>query len=585
MNENRIILVVIAVVLGMGIRPAGIMASPKDRIGEKLADVTLRNLKGETVQLLDYHTDKVLVIAYTGLGCPIAGRYAPRLEQLSEKFAKRGVRLVGINASPQDDLEAVASEMKELGVTFPVLQDHEQALTRQLDAKTTTVAFVIDKDRIIRYRGMIDDQYAIAAQREKPRKRHLERAIRAVLSGKEPETTRTAAPGCLITRIRTEAAHEMVTYSSHIARIVQDNCQSCHRPTQIAPFPLTSFKAVRGWSAMIHSVITEDRMPPWNAAREFDGLFANERRMTEEDKRILLSWITDGMPRGNPEEDPPSKHWPNLWRIGKPHKVFSMKKQFAVPAEGIVEYQYFSIPTDFRKDRWIKAMEARPGAADVVHHIIVFVVDPQSRNRSGGDLLNDGFLCATVPGDVPSIFPPGQAKKLPAGHTLILQVHYTTNGKKRKDKSKVAMIFTNDPIEHEVRTRSIANFGFEIPPGDPNYEVRASHTFEEDTEILSLYPHMHFRGKDWKYVTHYPDGTSKTLLSVPRYDYNWQESYILNEPILLPKGTKLECIAHYDNSADNFQNPDPTVAVRYGDQSWEEMFFGFFDYVVPSMQR
>lgn len=561
-----------------------VAANPVDRVGEKLTDVTLLNSDGKPVQLLDYHTGKVLVIAYTGLGCPISGRYAPRLEALLKKHGSRGVQFVGINANPQDDLKQIAAEAKELGVTFPILQDHQQALTKQLDAKTTTVCFVIDKQGMIRYRGMIDDQYAIGAQRDKPRNRYLERAIRDVRSGRTPEISRTVAPGCLITRIKTEKPASEVTYSSHIAKIIQDNCQSCHRPLQIAPFRLTSYEATRGWSAMIYSVLEQDRMPPWNADHSYDGIFVNERRIPDNDKKMLMSWIQNGMPRGNPEEDPPKKSWPGKWRIGKPQKVYSMQKLFAVPAEGVVEYQYFRIPTNFRKDMWIKALEAKPGAADVVHHIIAFAVDRDNKSRSGGDLLNDGFLCATVPGDVPSIYSAGRAKKLPAGCDLVFQVHYTTNGKKRKDKSRIAMIFTHDPVEQEVQTRAISNFSFEIPPGASNHEVRGSITLNEDTLILSFYPHMHFRGKDWKYIAHYPDGTQKELLNVPSYDYNWQESYILKEPILLPKGTKLECVAHYDNSADNFMNPDSSIAVRYGDQSWEEMFFGFIDYVIPKNQ-
>ncbi|MFQ5495008.1 MAG: redoxin domain-containing protein, partial [Phycisphaerae bacterium] len=264
--------------------PARAVASPKDRIGEELKDVTLKKLTGESVDLLDLHDRKALVIAYMGVGCPISGRYAPRLEALSKKFGKKGVRVVGINANPQDSPESIAAEVKALGVSFEVLRDPEQVLTRQLDAKTTTVVFLVDKDKKIRYRGMIDDQYAIAAQRDKPRNKYLERAIRAVLRGKTPHTPRTVAPGCLITRVKNAPPPQEVTYSSHIARIMQDRCQSCHRPTQIAPFPLTSYKAVRGWSAMIHSVLTEGRMPPWNAAKEFDGVFLNERKIPEEEK-------------------------------------------------------------------------------------------------------------------------------------------------------------------------------------------------------------------------------------------------------------------------------------------------------------
>ncbi len=555
-------------------------SSTKDRIGEKLADVKVTTLDGQAVNLLDYHTGKMFVIAYTGVGCPIAGRYAPRLEQLLKDYGKDGLHIIGINANPQDTADKVRDDIKELGITFPVLLDHHQQLTRQLDAKTTTVVFLVDKAGVIRYRGMIDNQYVLGAQRHKASRKYLEKAIRSVMKSKPVEVTRTAAPGCVITRIAPESTSERITYSSHIKRIIQDNCVACHRPKQVGPFSLTSYESVRGWSAMIHSVIMDRRMPPWNAAPEFDGTFVNERRLPEKDKQALLDWIANDMPRGHEEEDPPDKKFSRLWRIGKPDKVYTVKKGFSVPAEGVVEYQYFSIPTKFKKDKWIQAMEARAGAADVVHHILAFIVDPNGPRTQNSKLgLEDGYLCASVPGDTPSIFPKGRAKKLPAGHTIVLQVHYTTNGKKRKDKCKLAMVFSDDPVEEEVRTRGIYNLTFKIPPGDPDYEVRSEHTFKEDTQILGLYPHMHFRGKSWKYVAHYPDDTKKTLLDVPRFDYNWQESYILNKPITLPKGTKLECIAHFDNSDKNLVNPDPTEEVKFGEQSWEEMMIGYVDYI------
>ena len=252
-----------------------------------------------------------------------------------------------------------------------------------------------------------------------------------------------------------------------------------------------------------------------------------------------------------------------------------------MPAEGVVEYKYFTIRTTFRKDKWIQAMEVKAGAEDVVHHIVVMVAEPGQGGRPQGNGIDDGFLCATVPGDIPSIFLPGMAKKLPAGADLIFQVHYTTNGKKRRDQSSVGMIFTDEPVEKEVSSRGIANMGLKVPAGADNHEVRAEYTFLRDTDLLSMYPHMHFRGKSWKFVAHYPDGREETLLDVPRYDYNWQESYILRVPKRMPAGTTLECIAHYDNSAANFVNPDPTVDVRWGEQSWEEMMIGYFDYVTP----
>jgi len=582
MSEKRIRFISASIVMfvaTMTITSTTAVANPKDRVGEKLTNVSLVDLDGKKVDLLDFHKGKVLVVAYTGLGCPISGRYAPRLEALSKKYWKKGVRFVGINGNPHDSREKIAREVKELGISFPVLKDGEQALTRQLDAKTTTETFVIDKSGFIRYRGMVDDQYAVGAQRSRPKNKYLENAIKAVVKGKPPFVARTAAPGCLITRLTKKPSDQSVTYSSHIASIVTNNCQKCHRPRQIAPFPLTTYEEVRGWSAMIHSVLEDNRMPPWNAHPNFDGTFVNERKMSSGDKKMLMAWINAGTPRGNPSEDPPAKSWPKGWRIGKPDKVFTMKKAYKVPAEGIVDYQYFRIPTFISKDKWISAIEAKAGAEDVVHHILVFLADKNGEIDRRNIGLDEGFLCAMVPGDTPSIFPKGFAKKLPAGATVVFQVHYTTNGKKRKDKCSVGMIFTDEPVEYEVRTRGYGDFTFLIPPGANNHEVRAEYTFDTDVEILSLYPHMHFRGKEWKYIAHYPDGRSETLLHVPQYDYNWQESYILRERLSIPKGTRLESIAHFDNSADNFANPDPTVAVGFGEQTWDEMMIGYFDYV------
>jgi peroxiredoxin len=561
-------------------------ATPEDRVGVTLKNATLRDLQGKEARLLDYHKGKVLVIAYTAIGCPISDRYAPRLQSLSREYAKKGVNFVGINANPKDSRKLIRREAKELGITFPMLQDKNHELTEQLDAKTSTEVYVIDEDNVIRYRGMIDDQYAIGEKRERPKNRYLEKAIKAAMKKSDPHITRTAAPGCLITRITPKKSKDgstkksKLTYASHIARIVQENCVKCHRLGQIGPFPLTSYEKVTGWSAMIHSVVAEGRMPPWNADAEFDGKFTNQRKLSKKEKRRLLTWIENGMPRGNPKKDPPPKKWPKQWRIGKPNAIFTMKESFLVPKDGVVDYQYFEIQTNYPEDKWITAMEARPGAPEVVHHVLAFIVDPKSgrvnRDRLG---LEDGYLCATVPGDTPSIFPKGCAKRLPAGAKIVLQVHYTTNGKAQRDRSKVGLIFAREPITREVRTRGIYNFDFTIPAGDANYEVRSEFTSNEDIEILALFPHMHTRGKSWTYLAHTPDGQTDKLLSVKNYDFNWQESYVCREPIPVAKGTRIECVAHFDNSEGNFENPDATKPVQWGEQTWEEMMIGYIDYV------
>ncbi|HKQ47009.1 MAG TPA: redoxin family protein [Phycisphaerae bacterium] len=560
-------------------------ASPIDRIHEKLTDVKLRDMNGKEVSLLKFHKGKVLVIAYTGLGCPISQRYAPRLAEMQKKYASKGVVFVGVNANPQDARKAIAKEATSRGIEFPMLHDKNQELTQFLDAKTSTEVFVIDKDNVIRYRGMVDDQYSVGEKRDKPRFKYLQLAIEAALKGKDPHTARTAAPGCLITRAAPKKGSKKggskYTYASHVAKIVEENCVSCHRPGQVGPFSLIGYDQVTGWAAMIDSVVRNDQMPPWNADADFDGHFLNERKLSKKEKDTLLAWIAGGMPRGDAKKEPAPKKWPKQWRIGKPDRVFTMKESFLVPKDGTVEYKYFEIQTDYKEDKWIVAMEAHPGSPEVVHHVLAFIQDGKKKGvRPSGQLgLEEGFLCATVPGDTPSIFPEGCAKKLPAGAKIILQLHYTTNGKAQRDLSSIGLKFAKGPIDREVGTRGIYNMGFEIPAKAADFEVRSEFAPSEDIEVLSFFPHMHTRGKSWKYILHQPDGTQKPLLSVTNYDFNWQESYILKKPLLLTKGTKIECIALFDNSDKNYDNPDPTKPVKWGEQTWEEMMIGYIDWV------
>jgi hypothetical protein len=294
-----------------------------------------------------------------------------------------------------------------------------------------------------------------------------------------------------------------------------------------------------------------------------------------------LSWIEQGCAKG--ENEPPAKReFPEGWTIGKPDLVLSMEKACEVPAEAPrwgIPYRYFMVDTDFAEDRWIQAAQAKPGARGVVHHIIVYVLTPGEKRGRSEDGIGKGFLVAYAPGDMPLVCPPGTAKKIPKGAQLLFQMHYTPNGKAQSDRSSVALIFAKEPPEHEVKTRSIATGRFEIPPGDDNYRVVASSVFREDSLLVSLSPHMHLRGKDFLYRAVYPGGKSETLLSVPKYDFNWQTTYRLEKPIRLPAGTRIECTAHYDNSDKNPNNPDPKKSVRWGDQTWEEMMIGFVDYV------
>ena len=359
-----------------------------------------------------------------------------------------------------------------------------------------------------------------------------------------------------------------VTFNKDIAPIFFNNCVQCHRSGEIAPMSLVSFKDSRPWARSIKEKVVTGVMPPWHADPHY-GEFSNDRRLSRKDIDTIVAWVDQGANEGNPKDLPPAPQFLEGWNIGKPDVVFYLPQEYAVPATGVVEYKYFNVPTGFKEDKWIQAAEIRPGVRGVVHHIIVFAQSANEPQR---------LIVGYAPGEQPAVIAKGLAKKIPAGSTLIFQVHYTPNGTAAKDKSYVGFVFAKQPPLAEVLTRPILNAKFTIPPGDPNYKVESTYTFTQDAHIQSLMPHMHFRGKDFMFKVTYPDGTSKLLLSVPKYDFAWQTYYVLKEPVAAPKGTRLDCLAHFDNSDKNKYNPDPTKEVRWGDQTWEEMMIGWMSF-------
>jgi hypothetical protein len=337
---------------------------------------------------------------------------------------------------------------------------------------------------------------------------------------------------------------------------------------------LLTYREARPWARAIKEKVLLREMPPWSADPRY-GEFANDRRLTQKEIDTIVAWVDQGAREGDPKDLQPAPQLVEGWNIGKPDAIFYMPEEFVVPAEGVVEYKYFTVPTNFTEDRWVQAAEVRPGSREVVHHIIVFV-------QKGFDRK---LLTGYAPGEQPSIIPLGVAKKIPAGANLVFQMHYTPNGRQIKDRSYIGLIFSKEPPKRELLTRPVMNSRFVIPPGHPNYRVESSWTFPEDGHIYALMPHMHLRGKSFQYRLTYPDGTSKVILSVPKYDFNWQSYYLFKEPVPAPKGTRVDCIAHFDNSPNNRYNPDPTKEVRWGDQTWEEMMIGWMSYTLERQPK
>jgi peroxiredoxin len=576
MLYRAMLVVVLGWCAGIVVRAADV---PANDIGKRVADFQLKNTRGESISLADYKDKKAVVVIFTGTECPINNLFMPRLAALHKEYASKGVQILAVNSNKQDTVEQIAEHAGKYEIPFPVLKDEGNRVADLFGARRTPEAFVLDSTHTIRYQGRIDDQFGIGYKRPQPTRRDLGLAIDDLLAGRPVAQATTPVAGCLIARVKDAKADGEITFAKHIAPIIQNNCQECHRPGQIGPMSLLTYRNVVNWSDSVREVIQEGRMPPWHADPRY-GKFVNDRRLGDKEREMLLSWLDHGMPKGDDKDLPPPRQFVKGWTIGQPDLVLSMPKEFDVPAEtpkGGIEYKYFFVETGFTEDRWVVKAEAIPGAREVVHHIIVFVVPPGETFFPGNP--KTPALAGIAPGDMPLIVRPGCGKLIPARSQLVFQMHYTPNGQAQKDRSMLGLIFAKEKPAHRVWTEPIAYPpAIRIPPGDDNYRVESAFQLPQDAHVLGFLPHMHLRGKDFVYEAIYPDGKKQTLLSVPRYNFNWQTAYRLAEPLAVPKGTKIHCVAHFDNSANNPNNPDPTKRVFWGDQTWEEMMIGWMDY-------
>jgi peroxiredoxin len=559
---------------------AGISAEINSRVGQQIKDFSLRDFRGQEHSLSDQKNAKAIVVAFLGTECPLAKLYGPRLQSLSDKYESSGVVFIGINSNSQDSITELAAYARKHDLSFPQLKDVGNQVADQFDAKRTPEVFLLDDQHVVRYCGRIDDQYGIGFIRDEPKRNDLTISLDELLAGKPVRVAETESVGCHIGRIHKPDAGSKITYSNQIARILQKRCVECHRDGDIAPFALTEYEEVAGWAEMIAEVVEQKRMPPWHANPKF-GYFANERRLTNEEKDLIFAWVEAGAPKGDPVNLPKPVEYLKGWQLSqKPDVVFDMRDEpFTVPAEGIVRYKYFRVDPGFEEDKWIKAAEVLPDNRAVVHHVLVFVRPPDGRGfGASGD-----FLVGYVPGLRARSLPDGMAKLIPAGSELIFQMHYTPVGSEQQDMSKVGLTFAEPKdVTHLVMTTKAAKRAFAIPPYAENHRLEAtSRSHTGDLLLLSMMPHAHLRGKSFRYEAVLPDGKRETLLDVPAYDFNWQTSYRLDKPKTLAAGTKIHVVAHYDNSENNPANPDPSVTVRWGDQTWHEMMIGYFDIAIP----
>jgi hypothetical protein len=359
---------------------------------------------------------------------------------------------------------------------------------------------------------------------------------------------------------------------------------------------LLTYEQTRPWAAAIKTEVVTKQMPPWYADAAYDDHFLNQRKLTAEEIYTIKAWVDSGAPEGNAKDKPAPIQFVDGWSIGQPDKVVQMAAPYKVPGEGVINYKYVLLPGNFTQDAWVKAAEIRPGNRSLVHHVVVFVRPPGSHmmkdakpgvvydsSEMGGEGFGGEYLVSFAPGEQPETMGDA-AQRIPAGSDIILQIHYTTNGTAGEDATKVGLILAKEPPQQQYVTLAAVNPMFAIPPGDPSYEVKSQVTVTDPVQLVSLKPHMHLRGKDFEYRVVFPNGQSESILKVSRYDFNWQLRYKLAKPINLPKGARIECIAHYDNSLNNPANPDATKTIHWGDQSWDEMMIGFFSVEVSTKE-
>lgn len=568
-----------------GDRPKG-EAQPSAR-ADSVRSFTLDDVDGKPHALSDARGATAVVLAWTAPGCPVAEIYAPRLVSLAASYAERGVRFYGISSDAGRDVGELRALVRKHAIPFPLLVDADATLASRVSALTTTTVVVLDPNWRVRYRGAVDDQYDPKGRREKPEHEWLRDALDAVLASKAVAVEATEAPGCPITfpSRKAPADANAPTWSGAAAAIVHARCGTCHQPGTAAPFALRAPSDVAPRVAVLKAVIEDGRMPPWHAAAPASVAFTNDRRLTPDEKKTLLAWLDAGAPVGDLEKAPPAPPVvpPDAWEIGKPDAVFGFATPEKIPGEGVVPYRFVEVKTDLPEDRWVAAVEVSPGAPDVVHHVLVAIA-PEGTLRRGAKMAlftpTSGFFAAMVPGGKSHVYPTGMAKKLPKGARLVFQVHYTPSGVARDDTTRIGFRFAKGEPEREVKTAGAFNPAFAIPPGAADWEVKSLVPVPFNARILSYMPHMHLRGKSFRYLIMRPGHPDETILDVPAFDFNWQTPYRLATPQKVPKGSFLKCVAHFDNSEGNPYNPDPTATVHWGDQTWDEMMIGYVDYVV-----
>ena len=549
--------------------------------GDRVENFRLLDQKGGSHELFYYDDKKALVFLVQGNGCPIARHAAPRFQELRDIYSTQGVEFFMLNSNLQDDRLSIREEAKEFSYDLSILVDESQIIGESLELSRTGEVFVVNPENwSVAYSGALDDRLTYENQKKEASEHFLKDAIEDLLAGKAVSTPRTESLGCLI-NFPNKSKQELISYTDDVAPILIDNCTVCHRKGGVGPWAMTDYNMVKGFSLMMREVIRTKRMPPWHAD-PLIGKYSNDRSLTVEETKTLVHWIEAGSPRGEgtdllKQTKFSGSVWANEQELGPPDFVVDIPST-DIPATGVVDYKYQYVKNDLGKDVWVKATEVLPGDKAVLHHVITSFGPTETRGPRKGKLKfrDRKGLRGYAPGINSNPYPDNSGIFLPANVTFEFQMHYTPIGKATVDSTKMGIWVAEKKPRHEIRSMVLLNPRIRIPAGTKEHKESASRVVSEDSLLYSVLVHAHYRGKKMVVAAYYPDGQTEILLSVPNYDFNWQTSYDLQEPKFIPAGTTLIQHQWWDNSAQNKANPDPTVEVTWGDQSFEEMLFGAY---------
>ena len=571
--------------------------------GGRVDNFRLLDAAGQSHELYYLSDQKAVVLIAQGDSCAANAKALPEIKKLRDKYSAQNVPFLMINSNLSDTRDRIGAAAKKQGIDLPIMMDQTQLIGESLGLRNNGEVLVVNpKDWTLAYRG--DAQNTAAA-------------LDAVLAGAPVKTASTKMSGCDINmpELARSNAHAAISYEKTIAPMLIDNCITCHRKGGIGPWQMSSYEVVRGFSPMIREVIRTERMPPWHADPHY-GVFKNNRALSADNAKTLVHWIEAGAPRGA-GGDPLSelkRDWPE-WAMGKPDVILELPA-FNVPATGVIPYQDVRVKNPIGRDVWLKAIDYNPGNRAVVHHILGYSLPagvgqlgargqqatPEVPGKPGPQSLQLMKLCSTpagaaqvrtrvstgnpaaafggasiggyVPGAAPARYPADAGVLLKKDADFRFQIHYTPNGKAATDVTRVALYFTDQPPKYQMQNTVLLDPCLTIPADTKAYTASMSRIIDRDILIYSLTPHSHFRGSASNFVAEYPDGTKEILLSVPKYDFNWQTTYAFATPKFIPKGTKLTHSTTYDNSTQNSANPDPSIVVHWGEQTWEEMLYG-----------